>query len=177
MGTILGSLVTGDSTIDTLGFAGPRAIGTLSRLGVDDPEHKPWLDATAAALEAAPAAEVPAKVAAFAAELDRFPGGIRYYAIKQLKNSAVRHLARDGHYPEALTVLATNLPLHNQDWACPDRTAILTAIEARLRVLAHDPAAAATLSRGLAEVDQFLAHTAEAEAKPGGGAPGGPRPP
>lgn len=168
----LGSLVTGDSTVDTLGFAGPRAIGSLSRLGVDDAEHKPWLDSTAAALAAAAPTEVPAKVAAFAAELDRFPGGIRYYAIKQLKNTAVRHLARDGHYAEALAILSTNLPLHNQDWACPDRTAILTAIEARLRVLAHDPAAASTITRGLGEVDAFLAHAAEAEAKPGGGAPG-----
>ncbi len=178
----LGSLVTGDSTVDTLGFAGPRAIGSLSRLGVDDSEHKPWLDATAAALEAAAPPDVPTKVAAFTAELDRFPGGIRYYAIKQLKNTAVRHLARDGHYTEALAILSTNLPLHNQDWACPDRAAILAAIEARLRVLAHDPAAAATITRGLGEIDTFLAHAAEAEAKPGGGAPadgpgGGPSTP
>jgi hypothetical protein len=171
----LGSLVTGDSTVDTLGFAGPKAIGSLARLGADDPEHLPWLTATAAELEAAAPAEVPAKVAARAAELDRFPGGIRYYAIKQLRNTAVRHLARDGHYAEALAIVATDRPLHNQDWACPDRAAILTAIEARLRVLAHDPAAAATLTAGLGEADAFLAHVAEAEAPGGGpGAPPGP---
>ncbi|GDX78205.1 hypothetical protein LBMAG42_00160 [Deltaproteobacteria bacterium] len=159
----LGSLVTGDSTIDTLGFAGPRAIGTLSRLGADDPEHLPWLEAAATALNAAPAAEAPALVARLAAELAEYPGGIRYYAIKQLQNSAVRHLAREGHYGEALQVLAANQPLHNQDWACPDRAAILIAIEARLLLLSGAPTTEATAERGLREADAFLAHVASRE--------------
>lgn len=165
----LGSLVTGDSTIDTLGFAGPRAIGTLSRLGPDDPEHLPWLEQAAAALNAAAPTEVPALVARQAAELAAYPGGIRYYAIKQLQNTAVRQLARGGHYAEALQVLAANQPLHNQDWACPDRATILIAIEARLRLLAGDATAAATAARGLREAEAFLAHVASRESA--GGAP------
>ncbi len=164
--TELGALVTGDSLVDTLGFAGPRAIGTLSRLGTDDPEHLPWLTEVAAALEAEPPGGVPALVALRAAELDRFNGGIRYYAIKQLRNTAMRHLARDGRHEEALAILAANRPLHNQDWACPDREAILTAIEARLRLLAGDSSAAATAERGVAEVAAFLAHVAMQERNP-----------
>lgn len=162
----LGSLVTGDSLVDTLGFAGPRAIGTLSRLGTDDPKHLPWLNEVAATMEASPPGGVPALVAARVAELDRFEGGIRYYAIKQLRNTAVRHLAHDGHYAEALAVLESNRPLHRQDWACPDREAILTAIEARLRLLAGDPTASATAERGLAEVAAFLAHVEMQERNP-----------
>ncbi len=164
----LGSLITGDSTIDTLGFAGPRAIGTLSRLGTDDPDHLPWLEAAAASLNAAEPEGVPVLVAKLAADLDTFPGGIKYYAIKQLRNTAVRHLARGGHYAEALEVLAANQPLHNQDWACPDRAAILVAMEARLRLLAGDPSAEATAARGLKEAELFLAHVATRESTGGG---------
>lgn len=173
----LGSLVTGDSLVDTLGFAGPRAIGTLAKLGNKDPEHRPWLEETAAALQAAPPATVPALVAERAAQLDAKPGGIRYYAIKQLRNAAVRHLAREGHYAEALTVLAGNQPLHAQDWACPDRAAILIAMQGRLELLAGLPTTGATLDRGLAEADSFLAHVArmELERPVPPGPPGPPR--
>ncbi len=159
----LGSLVTGDSLVDTLGFAGPKAIGTLAKLGSADAAHRPWLESTAAALQAALPAAVPALVAERAAELDAQPGGIRYYAIKQLRNTAVRHLASGGHFTEALAVLAANQPLHAQDWACPDRAAILLAMQGRLELLAGLPTAEATLDRGLAEVDSFLAHVARVE--------------
>lgn len=159
----LGSLVTGDSLIDSFGFAGPRAIGTLAKLGSTDAEHRPWLEETAAALQSAAPKDVPALVAERAAALEQKPGGIRYYAIKQLRNSAVRHLARGGHHEEALTVLAGNLPLHAQDWACPNRAGILLAMKGRLELLAGLPAAEATLTEGLAESGRFLAHVARME--------------
>jgi hypothetical protein len=159
----LGALVTGDSLVDTAGFAGPKAIGTLAKLGNTDAEHRPWLEAAAASLQAAEPSAVPALVARLAAELEQKPGGIRYYAIKQLRNSAVRHLARDGHHAEALAILATNQPLHNQDWACPNRAGILLAIQGRLELLAGLPTVGATLDRGISESEAFLAHVAKME--------------
>jgi hypothetical protein len=172
LATELGVLCTGDSLIDTAGFAGPRAIGSLSRLGADDPAHRPWIDATAEEIGHASPAEVPAIVQSRAAELDREPGGIRYYAIKQLRNTATRHLARQGAYLEAAAIVRSALPQHAQDWACPNRAAILTALEGRLLLLAGDPRAESTLLRGLEESASFLQHTAEAEAR---GPPMAPR--
>lgn len=162
----LGSLVTGDSTVDTLGFAGPRAIGTLARLGAEDKEHLPWLAETAAELDAAPPTEVPAIVERRAAKLGEFPGGIRYYAIKQLRNTATRQLATGGHYREALTVVRGHGALHAQDWACPDRAGILALIEARILVVTDDPGALSALDRADAHISDFLAHVAQAETNP-----------
>ncbi len=162
----LGSLVTGDSTVDTLGFAGPRAIGSLARLGAEDKEHLPWLQETAAELNAAVPGTVPAIVERRAAKLAEFPGGIRYYAMKQLRNTATRHLAAAGHYSEALMVVRGHGALHAQDWACPDRAGILAVIEARLLVRAGDVGADAALDRADTNIAEFLAHVAEAEANP-----------
>ena len=174
----LGSLVTGDSTVDTLGFAGPRAIGSLARLGADDEEHLPWLRETAAELDAADPGDVPAIVERRAARLAEFPGGIRYYAVKQLRNTATRHLAGAGHYAEALAVVVGHGPLHAQDWACPDRSGILALMASRLLFRADDPGASDALDRADAAIAAFLVHvgTAEANPRPVPGPPGA-RPP
>ncbi len=174
----LGALPTGDSLVDVVGYPGPRAIGSLSLLSLDDPAHRGWLTERATVLESLPSAEVPAAVNAMVAVLDGYPHGSRYYNIKQVRNSTVRALASRGDYADARTVLTTNWPLHAQDWACPDRAAILRGIEGRLLIAARHPDASATLDQALAEAGPFLAHIAAREAAgPKPHAIGGGRPP
>ncbi len=159
----LGALPTGDSTVDVIGFPGPRAIGSLAVLSLEDPAHRAWLAALAARLESAPSAAVPALVAQTAAELERKPHGSRYYNVKQLRNEAVRVLATRGAHAEARTVLAASWPLHAQDWACPNRAGILRAIDARLAVAGGAPDADAALDAADRETDAMLAHVARVE--------------
>ncbi len=169
----LGALPTGDSLVDMVGFPGPRAIGTLEVLSLDDPAHRAWLDARAATLAALPDEAVPTAMAEVVATLDAHPHGSRYYNVKQARNAAVRVLASRGAFPEARAVLATSWPLHAQDWACPDRAAILRAIEGRLLLAAGDPGAGAALDAALVETERFLAHVASREGM-GGPPPWGP---
>lgn len=177
----LGTLPTGDSLVDTAGFPGPKAIGTLSVLSLEDPAHRAWLEEQAATLNALPPAEVPDGLARVVAKLEAEPYGSRYYNAKQARNAAVRALASRGAFAEARTVLRTSWPLHAQDWACPNRGGILRAIEGRLLAAAGDPEAEATLAEAQAESDRFLAHVAEVERRgppppPSGGAPRGAPP-
>jgi hypothetical protein len=182
----LGWLPTGDSLIDTGGGPGPRAIGTLTRLGIDDPEHRErlttWEQELDGLLGTQPA-DVPAAVARITDTLDAFGHGSRFYNIKQARNAAVRQLARAGHPDAALLVLRTNWPLHNQDWACPNRDGILLALEGRLLAEANQPdASLEVLERSLQASTDFLANVTAAErARPGEGPgqrpPMGPGPP
>lgn len=178
-------LPTGDTLIDTAGHPGPRAIGTLQKLGLGDPAHEPWLLETAGALDDALADRPDAVVSAIrdgVADLNRYTHGSRFYNIKQLRNAGVRQLARAGAYTEALAVLSDNRPLHHQDWACPNRTGILRAVEGRLRAEAGDPQADAVLAQAIEEGSAFLAEVDAAAARgpqgpqgpPNGGAPRGP---
>ena len=48
----LGWLCTGDSLIDVTAQPGPMAIGTLMKLGIEDPEHRPWLEQSAMQINA-----------------------------------------------------------------------------------------------------------------------------
>jgi hypothetical protein len=168
----LGALPTGDTYVDTAGFPGPRAIGKLEKLSLDDPAHREWLGAEVRTLEALPDAQVPGEVERAAGELGKHPFRSVYYNVKQLRNAAVRVLARRGQYDAARLVLLQNLPLHDQDWACPNREGILLGIEGRLLLAAGSADAEATLDRALAAADTFLAHTTRMEA--GGGAQGAP---
>lgn len=165
----LGWLPTGDSLIDLAGHPGPRAIGTLQKLGLDDPGHRAWLDATAATLSAADAEGAVAAGREAIAWLDGHSHGSRFYNVKQARNDVVRQLARGGDFALAASVLSDNLPLHNQDWACPNRTGILSAIEGRLLAEAGDAQAEAVLQRALAEGQAFLSDVDRAEAQPGYG--------
>jgi hypothetical protein len=167
----LGALPTGDTLVDTAGFPGPRAIGKLAKLSLEDPAHRRWLDTWAARLDASD--HVPADLAAMVGELDATGFGSRFYNIKQARNETVRVLASRGDYAGALTVLRTSWPLHDQDWACPDRAAILHAIEGRLLLAAGDPGAEAMLDTAMADADAFLAAVAQAPQQPG---PVGPPP-
>jgi hypothetical protein len=185
----LGALPTGDSLVDVVGFPGPRAIGSLAVLSLEDPAHRAWLEARAEELNGTADAGIPDAIAAMVTTLDAHAHGSRYYNIKQARNAAIRVLASRGAYAEARVVVQANLPLHAQDWACPDRAAIVGAIEGRLLVAAGDPQADAVLDAALADADRFLAHTTAREAagpvgpppgRPSGamgpppGAPGGP---
>ena len=178
----LGWLPTGDSLIDLAGHPGPRAIGTLQKMGLDDEEHRAWLTRLADDLNADLADRPDAVVSRgreAAAWLDGHTHGSRFYNVKQVRNALVRQLARSGEPALAVSVLRDNLPLHNQDWACPNRAGILSAIEGRLLAEAGDPIAETVLRRALQEGADFLAEVDRAEAQPGYGlrAPGAHRPP
>jgi hypothetical protein len=176
----LGWLPTGDTLIDTGGWPGPRAIGTLQKLGMDDAEHRArlqgWAETLDARLAEAPD-RVPAEVAGMVDVLDAYGHGSRFYNIKQVRNEAVRQLARAGRPELALAILRTNRPLHNQDWACPNRDGILRALEGRLQAEAGDTAGALrTLEEAVRVGSAFLRDVDAAErAGPGGGP--GKRPP
>jgi len=187
----LGWLPTGDTLIDTGGWPGPRAIGTLQRLGMDDAAHLRQLDTWAAGLDASLRADpsrIPAEVARVVAALDAHGHGSRFYNIKQVRNEAVRQLARAGEPELALSVLRSNRPLHNQDWACPNRDGILRALEGRLLAETGDTTGALRTLDGAVQVSSaFLRDVDAAErAGPGRGPgrqpprgpvhPGGPRP-
>lgn len=129
----LGWLPTGDSLIDVGAQPGPKAIGTLQKWGLDDPEHRARLERVAAELNAETDPDtVLAGVRALAAELDAGTHGSRFYNVKQVRNEGVRVLASQGHAAQALALLNDNLPLHHQDWACPNREGIVLALRARL---------------------------------------------
>jgi len=162
-----GGMPTGDSLIDVAGQPGPRAIGTLEKLGLDDPKHRQWVEDTAFVMNAK-LAEQPGGVLSIlhtrTAHLDGMGHGSRYYNIKQLRNEAVRQLARSGHYTVAKQALEMNFPLHHQDWECPNRTGILMAINGRLAALAHQGTAADTLKRARGSTDDFLKKVDAAQA-------------
>jgi len=174
----LGRLPTGDSLLDVGGQPGPAAIGELERLGPDDPQHRVWLEEQVSQLDQALAAvpeRVPALVVSMVGQLDAHGHGSRYYNIKQARNSAVRQLARAGEHLSAREVLLQAYPLHNQDWACPNRQGILSALEARLLAQAGETEQAQqVLAVG---VDQTLAFTALVQRAERGEPDLGPLPP
>lgn len=172
----LGRLPTGDSLLDVGGQPGPEAIGELERLGLDDEQHRAWLEQQAEQLDMALASE-PGRVLAvmdgIVDQLDSHGHGSRYYNIKQARNSAVRQLARAGEYALAREVLQQAYPLHNQDWACPNREGILSALEGRLLAEAGElEAAERVLARGVDQTLAFADLVARAEqSEPGLGPP------
>jgi hypothetical protein len=141
----LGRLPTGDSYLDTAGGAGPMSIGSLAVLGLDDAEHHRRLEAWAVELNALLQDDPDAfvhKLEGFKAILEAYSHGSRFYNVKQLINAGTRHLARAGHYKQALQVFSWHRPLHAQDWLCPNREGIQLGIEGRLHALLGEPAAA-----------------------------------
>jgi len=176
----LGWLPTGDTLIDTGGWPGPRAIGTLERLGLDDPRHQQQLETWATDLNTALAADagtVPAEVANMVDVLDAHGHGSRFYNIKQVRNEAVRQLARAGRADLALRILHTNRPLHHQDWSCPNRDGILRALEGRLQAEAGDPAAALRSLEQAVRVGSDFLRDIDAAERAGPGRGPGKRPP
>ena len=185
----LASLPTGDSLIDTVAAPGPRAIGRLWMMGDDDEAYLAWLGALAEQItrlaDTDPAGVVAAIRTAVGA-LNQHTHGSRFYNVKQLRNAGVRILASRGHYSESSMLLADNYPLHNQDWACPNRAGILRALEARVAMANNDLATAATALTEASDLSRaFLKEVAQAEQTPGyglkppgfGPPPAGARPP
>lgn len=176
----LGWLPTGDTLIDTGGWPGPRAIGTLQRLGMDDDAHRRQLDSWAAALNETLRSEpsrVPHEISGVVDTLDALGHGSRFYNIKQVRNEAVRQLARAGEPALALSVLRSNRPLHNQDWACPNRDGILRALEGRLQAEAGDTVVALRTLEGAVQVSSAFLRDVDAAERAGPGRGPGRQPP
>jgi hypothetical protein len=163
----LGRLPTGDSMIDVAALPGPMAIGRLEKMGTDDPPHRAWLTEKSFALNGAlgsDPSQIPAMIGTMVRHLDAAGHGSRYYNIKAARNSGVRVLARAGHPALARTVLAKNLPLHHQDWECPNRMGILALIDARLAAQAGEAGVArAKYGEAAAAAEAFLAKAQAAE--------------
>ena len=172
----LGLLPTGDTLIDVAAHPGPKAIGTLEKLGLDDPEHRSWLEQLGTELKDA-LSRSPTQASKQCKEaiskLDAYEHGSRFYNVKQLRNGCVRQLARAGHYLIAEKLLQENFPLHHQDWSCPNREGILLAISGRLLLLGEADNAEAQLQKALSAGQEFLKQVDLAEQ----GAIDGPRPP
>jgi hypothetical protein len=178
------ALPTGDSLIDTVASPGPRAIGRLWMMGDDDRAYTDWIGQLADTLNALADADPSGVVRAIreaVAALDRHTHGSRFYNIKQLRNAGVRVLASRGHHEAAAQLLADQRPLHNQDWACPNRAGILRSLEGRLALAGGNLDTAATaFQEATALTRSFLGEVAKAEQNPAYGlkAPGfGPPPP
>jgi hypothetical protein len=155
-----GGMPTGDSLIDVAGQPGPKAIGQLAKLGLDDPAHYRWVEDTVFVLNSK-LKENPGGVLSIVhtrtSHLDKMGHGSRYYNIKQLRNEAVRVLAQAGHPRVAIQVLQMNYPIHHQDWECPNREGILVAIEGRLSAQAGLQNAMARLTEARGLTDAYLA--------------------
>ena len=161
-----GGMPTGDSLIDVAGQPGPKAIGRLEKLGLDDELHRQWLEDTVyvfnTKMKVSPGGVLPI-LDSRVAYLDKMGHGSRYYNIKQLRNEVVRRLADAGFSRLARQALATNQPLHHQDWECPNRAGILAAIDGRLAAIDGDKAADDRLREARALSDLFLAQVDAAD--------------
>lgn len=162
----IGGMPTGDTLIDVGGEPGPKAIGRLEKLSLDEPAHRQWVEDTVYVLNARLNERPGAVLSVLKSrtdQLDAFKHGSRYYNIKQLRNEGVRVLAAAGHYDLARQVLAMNFPLHHQDWECPNREGILVALDARLAALDGAVNTEALMSRARQVSDAFLAQVTAAD--------------
>ena len=161
-----GGMPTGDSLIDVAGQPGPKAIGRLEKLGLDDEAHRQWLEDTVyvfnAKMNVSPGGVLPI-LDSRVVYLDKMGHGSRYYNIKQLRNEVVRRLADAGFPRLARQALAMNHPLHHQDWECPNRAGILAAIDGRLAAIDGDKSADERLREARALSDSFLDQVAAAD--------------
>ena len=151
-------------------------IGSLLKNDVTDVEHRKWLQQEASAISAL-IKEEPAKVSARCRQaidhLKQHTHGSIFYNIKQLRNACTRQLARKGEIAAALDIFADSFPLHHQDWACPNRKALLEAIQGRLESLLEAEKGRARLQSSIKNSLDFIQSTRLAEQ----GRITGPRPP
>mgnify|MGYP000067467218 FL=1 len=167
------ALPTGDSFIDTAASPGPRAIGVLWMMGADDRAFVDWAGQLADQLsrlaDTDPDGALRAIRAAVSA-VNQHAHGSRFYNVKQLRNAGVRILASRGHGRQAAQLLADQRPLHNQDWACPNRAGILRGLEGRLALASGDTTTArAALDEATDLSRAFLADVSKAERDPSHG--------
>ena len=156
----VGGMPTGDTLIDVGGEPGPKAIGQLEKLSLEEPAHRQWVEDTVYVLNGRLAERPGAVLSVLKSrtdQLDSFKHGSRYYNIKQMRNEGVRVLAGRGHYDLARQVLALNFPLHHQDWECPNREGILVALDARLAALDGSRSTEAQMLKARQLTDAFIA--------------------
>ncbi|MFZ5481404.1 MAG: hypothetical protein ACOZNI_31880 [Myxococcota bacterium] len=173
----LGALPTGDSYVDVAGFPGPKGIGKLEKLSLDDPEWRRRLEVEATALGGG--ADAVGALRALVADVAAKGWGSTYYNVKQIRNEGVRVLANRGDFAGALAILRDSWPLHAQDWACPNREGILRGIEGRLLLAKGDLDEAERVLAVAREASlRFVRHTeAREQAGPVGPPPGPNGPP
>ncbi len=168
----LGTLPTGDSLIDTAGSPGPQAIGELWTMGASDSKYQSWLGVQSEQLKAQLSGDpdgVVATIRRAVAAVDQHPHGSRFYNIKQLRNAGVRALASRGHFLQARQLLDDHRPLHNQDWACPNRAGILRGIEGRVALTAGTDDAKSLLHAASQASRAFIEDVNTAAQQPGHG--------
>lgn len=171
----LSALPTGDSLIDVAGEPGPRAIGTLVKMGTDDAAWMAWLEERSAALQAGSEEQQRALLDDMLARVQAHSHASRYYNDKQLRNAGLRALAQSGRAAAARELLAGVYPLHNQDWACPNREGILLALDGALALAAgQTEAGRARLRESLAQSEAFLKKVDQAARAGGSRERGGP---
>ena len=158
-----GRLPTGDSLIDVGGTPGPMAIGTLMKWGLEDKDHKQWIESQAKSLisDLDHAATQSKKAIDY---LKSGQHGSKYYNIKQFRNATVRQLARSRRYQAAHDIWMEQYPFRYQDWMCPNREGIVLGIAGRLLALAKNPAALETLTKAMAASKTFYQQCLDAEA-------------
>lgn len=162
----LGDLPTGDTWIDTAGEPGPSAIGRLEVLSLDDPEQRARLERAASELQSTlerDPREIPRTLAPLLAFYAGTPYTSAYYNQKAARDEAIRQLARARAYAVAATLIDAQLPLHRQDYACPNRAGILRGIQGRLLGLAGASDADLTMRHALLEGERFLSRIDAAE--------------
>lgn len=151
------SVPLADSYIDVGGFAAPHAVPQLSVQDDDDPGWKSWVQSRVDRLSAMRSGEVPRTVRSATSELLERSEGSRYFNILGFQNAAVRQLARQGHYAEAIEVLRMQMPVAGLDWYAADRSAVLLGLEGRLLVVSGNDKGDAKLAAAMAESEAFLA--------------------
>lgn len=169
-------LPTGDSLIDVTGQPGPKAIGELMILGVNDQEYQQWLNPHLMAMKNSIEKNQPLLIELkrlMDALNEQYNHGSLFYNTKQIRNAAVRQLARQGQFEEAYAAHQLNFPLHHQDWACPNRDGLLKALGGRLLAEANHKDADTELLSSIESSLTFLEKVSLAEK----GQINGPKPP
>ena len=154
-----------DSWGDVGGFAMPHVV---AQVDLDAAAWTTTNGALAARWGKMREGEVPRAVRGAVARLEEHPEGARWFEAMALQNGAIRQLARQGHYLEALDVLREQSPPRGIDWFCPDRAAVLLGLEARLRLVSGDREAARKLREARSESLAFLTFVAMCEEIEGG---------
>jgi hypothetical protein len=142
-----------DAWGDVGGFAMPHL---LPQLEIDAAAWSATNQTLAARWSTMREGEVPRAVRGAVARLEGHAEGIRWFEAQALQNAAIRQLARQGHFLEALDVLREQSPARGIDWFCPDRAGVLLGLEGRLRLVSGDQQAERKLREARSESHAFL---------------------
>ncbi len=146
-----------DAYADVGGFAAPAVVPQLPTSPAEEADWTAWLEQRLVTISRMRAGEIPRAVRIATADILERPGTVAYLRSVGLQNAAVRQLARQRQYGEALAVVRAQSPLRGLDWYAPDRAAVLLGLEGRLLVLAGDPRGETKLQAAIDESRAFLA--------------------